>query len=343
MKVAVYTICKNEEKHVDRFMDACEGADGVFILDTGSSDNSVQRLRDRGAIVKEVSYDDFDFSVARNENLAMIPEDYSVCVCVDLDEVLHEGWRAHIDKVWFDGVNRLEYTYLQNGDSGACTHHKIHSRYGWHWIYPIHEELEQLEEPELAYHCSLVVSHHPDTGKDRSHYIPMLEKAISQYPDNARFRLHYAAELIRQNELFKARLALLNVTDNNDAWNIDRAYACMISAGLVARDEQIPWLRQAVCEAPDWREPWFKLAGALYKLKRYSSALVAAQRAMDCTHRYAVNYADDACWGPMMYELLARCQSACDELDEAIGTTMKGCRVYPDSEELADLHGALTS
>ena len=42
MKIYVYAICKNEEKFVRRWMKSMSEADGVFVADTGSSDDSVK-------------------------------------------------------------------------------------------------------------------------------------------------------------------------------------------------------------------------------------------------------------------------------------------------------------
>ena len=48
-KICVYGVCKNEEKFVDRFMDSLgDEADLVVIGDTGSTDNTAQKFRDRG-------------------------------------------------------------------------------------------------------------------------------------------------------------------------------------------------------------------------------------------------------------------------------------------------------
>ena len=46
-KVCVYAICKNEEQFVDRWMDSMSEADQVVVLDTGSEDGTVERLRAR--------------------------------------------------------------------------------------------------------------------------------------------------------------------------------------------------------------------------------------------------------------------------------------------------------
>ena len=47
--VCVYAISRNEEKFVDRWMDAMGEADRVVVLDTGSEDGTVERLRPPGA------------------------------------------------------------------------------------------------------------------------------------------------------------------------------------------------------------------------------------------------------------------------------------------------------
>ena len=53
MKIVVYAICKNESGFVDRWMDSMQEADRVIVLDTGSTDDTVQKLRSRGARVYE--------------------------------------------------------------------------------------------------------------------------------------------------------------------------------------------------------------------------------------------------------------------------------------------------
>lgn len=44
-KVAVYSICKNEAQNIARYLDVTKEADGVFVLDTGSTDNSIALLK----------------------------------------------------------------------------------------------------------------------------------------------------------------------------------------------------------------------------------------------------------------------------------------------------------
>ena len=44
-KVCVYAICKNEEKFVERWVNSVKEADEIYVLDTGSMDNTVEELK----------------------------------------------------------------------------------------------------------------------------------------------------------------------------------------------------------------------------------------------------------------------------------------------------------
>ena len=47
-KIAVYAICKNEEKFAERWMNSMKEADAVYVADTGSTDHSAETLRKLG-------------------------------------------------------------------------------------------------------------------------------------------------------------------------------------------------------------------------------------------------------------------------------------------------------
>ena len=100
MKICVYAICKNEEKFVERWFNSAKDADGIFVLDTGSTDNSVKKLKKLGVKVKTKEIIPWRFDDARNESLKMIPNDYDLCVCLDLDEVLLPGWYENLKNLY---------------------------------------------------------------------------------------------------------------------------------------------------------------------------------------------------------------------------------------------------
>ena len=109
--VCVYAISRNEEKFVDRWMDAMGEADRVVVLDTGSEDGTVERLRARGAEVHQEVISPWRFDAARNRSLELVPEEADICVCTDLDEVFRPGWREALERAWQPGTGQARYRY----------------------------------------------------------------------------------------------------------------------------------------------------------------------------------------------------------------------------------------
>lgn len=73
LKVCVYAICKNEEKFINRWVDSMSEADYIVVLDTGSTDNSLSKLRARGIDVHQKVISPWRFDVARNIALNFVP------------------------------------------------------------------------------------------------------------------------------------------------------------------------------------------------------------------------------------------------------------------------------
>ena len=150
-KICVYAISKNEEKFVDRWMDAVSEADMVVVLDTGSTDSTVEKLRERGAVVYVEKINPWRFDTARNKAMDYIPEDFDICVSNDLDEVFETGWREKLENAWKPCHTRARYMF-------TCSYHadgtpnkqfpmeKIHRRHGFRWVHPVHEVLKYSGE-----------------------------------------------------------------------------------------------------------------------------------------------------------------------------------------------------
>ena len=121
MKIAVYTIAKNEIAHVARWAESCKQADHRFILDTGSTDNTRQAAIDLGIDVISRQFDPFRFDHARNFSLACLPEDIDICISLDMDEMLQPGWRQALEAIPVD-ITRPRYKYVwswnQDGTEG---------------------------------------------------------------------------------------------------------------------------------------------------------------------------------------------------------------------------------
>lgn len=98
IKIAVYTIALNEEKHVNRWFESAREADFLLIADTGSTDKTRDIAKSLGIEVHDISVTPWRFDVARNMSLDLIPEDFDICIQLDMDEVLSPGWRPKIEE-----------------------------------------------------------------------------------------------------------------------------------------------------------------------------------------------------------------------------------------------------
>lgn len=110
-KICVYAISKNEAKFVDRWTDAVSEADMVLVCDTGSTDDTVEKLKSRGAVVHSVKIDPWRFDTARNTAMDLIPKDIDICVSNDLDEVFEKGWREKLERAWKSDTTRARYMF----------------------------------------------------------------------------------------------------------------------------------------------------------------------------------------------------------------------------------------
>ena len=80
MKIVVYAICKNEAQFVERWVESMSEADEIVVLDTGSEDDTIQRLKEKGVKVVIELIVPWRFDKARNRSLELVPEDADICV-----------------------------------------------------------------------------------------------------------------------------------------------------------------------------------------------------------------------------------------------------------------------
>lgn len=195
-KICVYAICKNEEKFVNRWVESMKEADSIFALDTGSTDNTLQKLKELGInVIKKIN--PWRFDVARNESLNLVPEDYDICVCTDLDEVFEKGWREKLEKIWDSDVTRVAYNYnwkLDSDNNSLVNFYieKIHSRKNYVWKYPVHEVLVYVgdgKENKITTD-KITLNNYLDLHKSRKSYLKLLELSVKEDSENDR-NMHY--------------------------------------------------------------------------------------------------------------------------------------------------------
>ena len=284
MKIVVYAICKNEEKFVDRWYESVKEADAIYVLDTGSSDNTLLKLKEHGIIVKEKEYDFFRFDVARNDSLNMVPLDYDICVCLDLDEVIMKGWREKLEKIWNFDTTRLRYNYnwsLDELDNPIVNFYieKIHKRKGYMWKHPVHEVLYYDSEEVFITTDDITVNHYPDNKKSRSSYLPLLELSVKEEPLNDRNTHYLGREYMyygKYQECIDTLIKHLNL--ESAKWKDERCASMRFIARcyryLKRYNEANMWLEKAIEEAPYLRDPYVEMMILQYELKDWDKIIL---------------------------------------------------------------------
>lgn len=309
MKVAVYSIAKNEEKHVVRWAESAADADHIILVDTGSEDDTVQLAVDAGVNVFERKIVPWRFDTARNVALALVPDDVDYCIALDLDEVLVPGWREELEKAHAEGWTRPRYQYTwswnEDGSPGLVYGgDKIHARHGYTWRHPVHEVITPLVDETQGW-IGLQIEHHPDNTKSRSQYLPLLRQSVQEDPDDDRNAYYFARELYFHGENeeavreFYRYLALPRAT-----WDAERSKAMRFLAQLEPHKRE-SWLLKATAEAPHRREPWVDLAQLYYERGQWPLCLGASLRALDIAEKPLEYLCEADAWGAKPYDLAA--------------------------------------
>ena len=327
-KVCVYAITRNEEKFVSRWYESMKEADKIVVLDTGSTDDTVNLLRNLGVEVHIKKIDPWRFDVGRNESLKLVPEDYEICVCTDLDEVFEAGWKEKILANWQNDTTRMRYTYNWSFDeygNPATTFllNKIHKRNNYEWSHPVHEVLKPLFEEKEIICKDIILNHYPDKTKSRSSYLPLLELSVEEDPDDDR-NMHYLGREYmyygKWNDAIKTLKRHLNL--KTASWKDERAASMRFIgrcySALNEEEEAIKWYERAIEEAPYLREAYVELAYIYYERTNYDKAYIHLKRALNIEEKSESYINEEYAWNSFIYDLMSICAFNLKFYDEAV-------------------------
>lgn len=342
-KICVYAICKNEEKFVDKWYESIKDADGIFVLDTGSNDDTVKKLKNHGITVKEMEIKPWRFDVARNESLKMIPEDFDICISLDLDEVMIDGWKENILKAWKNDTDRLRYVYNWYIEDGIpkVTYYadKIHKRNGCKWVNPVHEVLEFDHSEKQIFTDDVIVNHFPDREKSRSNYLPLLELAVSENPENDR-NMHYLGREYmyygRWNDAIDTLIKHLKM--KNATWKDERCASMRFIArcykNMERYDESLMWLLKAINEAPYLRDPYTETAILYYILEDFENVCKYGNKALEIKYNFKTYINELFSYDETLNDLLSISYFYLGDYENAIKNAKEALKINPNNERI---------
>ena len=345
IKISVYAIAKNEEQFADRWFNSMEEADEIYVLDTGSTDQTVEKLKKRGVHVTVKKIDPWRFDVARNESLALVPEDVTLCVCTDLDEVFEKGWRKKLENLWEEGVTRICYNYNWSFDAygkPAINFYidKIHIRNGYQWTHPVHEVLTYLGSNETFVTTDeITLNHYPDSKKSRSSYLPLLELSVLEDPEDDR-NMHYLGREYmyygKWNECIDTLIKHLNL--KRATWHDERC----ASMRFIARAyqhlnrplEAKMWLDFAIKEAPYLRDPYLERALLEYREKNWQQVEFYCKEALKITSHKKSYINEPFSWDYTVYDLLSLACYYQGNFEDACKYGMEAVKMAPEEKRV---------
>jgi hypothetical protein len=342
MKVAVYTIALNEAENVERWAQSAAEADYRIVADTGSTDDTVERLESAGVTSHRIAVRPWRFDVARNAAMALIPSDVDVCCTMDMDRFLAPGWRDKLTAAWTSETNalfcRIEYRADPDNPTPLRTWpaKNFHQRWGYRFRRPVHEALHFCGEREVTAGCDAIIMYEvQDHSKTtRGQYLPLMELAHRENATDAQICFWLGRDYMWANrpdeasDLLQQYLALPAST-----WHDERSEAMRYLARVQPQNKML-WLEKARNEAPHRREIWLDLAEELHGQADWANLFWACVNGIEKTHRTG-SYLDDAnCWGFRLFDLGAIASWHLNVMDRAVEWGRRARELDPTNQRL---------
>lgn len=332
VKICTYVICKNELKHVEKWLtyiwNGGKGSDYICVLDTGSSDGTYEKFiemvktlgipEDR-FILSQKTFEQFRFDDARNASLELIPDEHKidVCFCVDLDEYVIPDFWEDLRRTVFEhpDFKRIYYKYEQK-PGVVFWYDKIHGVKNWKWKECVHEYLytedtNYVEDYNLDAD-KIYVYHHADRSKSRKFYISLL-KLREKESGGDPYGVYYLGAVLSQEEYNYAEAipyyekCILLLKDKQDGLNteamaylnIGRCYDHLPNSSDLAEY----YFKKAIEKSPELGNAYIDLA----QFYVYTAHPELARKTLDDFDKFAV---DRPMWyrRPYVWSKWKRCQ-----------------------------------
>lgn len=344
LRIAVYTIALNEEKHVSRWFESGKDADLLLIADTGSTDGTIEAAEKLGVKVYPISVDPWRFDVARNASLALIPDDVDICIQLDMDEVLPFGWRVKVEAAWNSGNTWPYYKHVTarypDGTARSYQHYfKIHPRKGFTWKYPIHEVI--TPQVGISYHrefIDLEVDHLQDNTKSRKSYLTLLESGAKEFPNDWRMAHYLNREYWYNKDWQKVINSAYSAMSISGGWDVERAstymWASEAAHQLGFTVWAMEWAQKATDAAPNFYEAWHWQAQIAYFQQDWIECYESARKilVLEKQHHHLVK---PQVWEWQGWDLLALGAHNLKKNDDALKYGERALQGAPNDERLS--------
>ena len=301
--ISLCMIVKNEEQFLERCLQSVEPfVDEINIVDTGSTDRTIEIARSFGANVEQHAWQN-DFSWARNKSVEMATRRWIMQLDAD-EELLPESAQAlrsianapaHLTGIWLRCINASD----KYKGGGSVSHAIIR-------IFPNHprvrfrgyvHEFPSIDDSPLSMQAVVApirIVHHGYTASvvsDRSKYdrnLALVEQGVADHPDDAFHWYNYGQTTHLNGEHERAAPAFekmweLCVEHGMRAFTANglQMLADIYSEHLHQPETGLRWALECLQRSPRYANAHFSAGKAYFLLKRYDEAREMYAKAID--------------------------------------------------------------
>lgn len=366
-RLSVYLIVKNEERFIGQCLASIKPiADQIVVLDTGSTDRTVEIARESGAEIHSFTWCD-DFSAARNAALQHVTGDW--VLALDADEELpaseHPRLLTELTQATRIG-SRLPLVNVGKEQEGVSYVPRLfRNAPGLFYVSRVHEQIFSsllVRSEEWGLEISLgsaQLRHHgysAEMVRDRdktARNLRLLEQAVVEYPDDANLLMNLGLEWVRSGD-FDQGLAryeeafevLSRRPEQQKVPELRETLLAQLTSHLMrARrfSDVIETLQSPVAKLSDLSASlWFTLGLALLRTEDHARAVEAFRQCIDKRHIAGLCPINPEILKAGPNHCLARCWMKLGRIEDARSALEAALKDEPESRsvqrDLARIH-----
>jgi tetratricopeptide (TPR) repeat protein len=338
MKISLCMITWNEEDLLPVAIDSTKGlADEVVVVDTGSTDSTLDVAEQHGAKVIMLA-DRYHKGQSRNTALDAATGDW--CVVLDADERIAdpEGLRAFLETTDAQAVYiKLAYVNAEGKPTLSYPQMRCWRKGTYRYQYRAHEVPVPTAGWGKLAHTDFVWEHRPPPDRvwKREYTLKRLLLDVKENPDAARPLYYLGRQYMYLSRWEESIETLKKYIDSSGKHDRADAWHCMAKcyAKLGDKKQQIMALYQACAEQPHRRIWWGELA-SLYHADGRNEVAAALLKCLLELPLPQQTYAHHVWHGSHPCDLLARCLWKLRRYDEGYKWAKKAVELSPDDARL---------